>query len=611
MINPANLLPMTDHAPIEHYGIVGDCRTAALVSRAGSIDWLCLPHYSSPSIFAHLLDRARGGRFSIRPSGAFKSRRKYLGPSSVLETGFETDSGTARLIDVVPIVDGLAALNPMREILRIIEGASGEVDFAIELDPRPDYGRREPRLKHGRQLGWSYLWSNEVLAVRSDIDLARAGCVLHGSVRVRAGERRYLSLCYVQGDLAVLSLLGADADRRLDRTLDWWRSWSDVCSYAGPYKAAVLRSALTLKLLSFVLSGAIIAAPTTSLPEAIGGERNWDYRYCWLRDAGLTMQAFVGLGFRAEARAFLNWLLHATRLTWPELQVVYDVYGRTRLQEQELAHFEGYRGSRPVRIGNGAHKQLQLDIYGEVVFAADVYAAAGGTFEPVERRMLAGFGEVVCKRWRQADQGIWEIRGEPRHYTFSKVMCWVALDRLLELDDKGVLSLGSSAARFRREKEAIAETIERRGFNASIGSYTSELDGSTVDASLLQMPCVGYKGSDARRIASTYELISRRLGRNGLIDRYEHGYDGFSSREGTFGICTFWAIHNLACQNRLAEARRLFDHALSFANDLGLFAEEIDPDTGAALGNFPQAFTHVGLINAAIAIERAGNDRGC
>jgi GH15 family glucan-1,4-alpha-glucosidase len=611
MINCSDSARMPDHVPIEHYGVVGDCRMAALVSRTGSIDWLCLPHYSSPSIFAHLLDRERGGRFSIRPSGAFKSVREYLGPSCVLQTEFETNSGTARLIDVVPIIDGLATLNPMREILRIIEGVSGEVDFEVELDPRPNYGRSEPQLTYGRQLGWSYTWLNEVLAVRSDIDLVRAGRVLHGSVRVRAGERKYLSLCYAQGDLAVLSLTGADADRRLDRTLDWWRSWGEACSYTGPYKAAVLRSALTLKLLSFALSGAIIAAPTTSLPEAIGGDRNWDYRYCWLRDAGLTMQAFIGLGFRAEARAFLNWLLHATRLTWPELQVVYDVYGRTRLQEQELAHFEGYRGSRPVRIGNGAHTQLQLDIYGEVVFAADVYVAGGGTFEPVESRMLAGFGEVVCKQWRRADQGIWEIRGEPRHHTFSKVMCWVALDRLLALGDKGVLSLGASAARFRREKEAIAETIESRGFNAEIGSYTSELDGSMVDASLLQMPCVGYKPGDPRRIASTYELISQRLGRNGLLDRYQHGHDGFSSREGTFGICTFWAIHNLACQNRLAEARRLFDHALSFANDLGLFAEQIDPDSGAALGNFPQAFTHVGLINAAMAVATAEKDRGC
>jgi GH15 family glucan-1,4-alpha-glucosidase len=267
---------MPAHVPIEDYGIIGDCRTAALVSRAGSIDWLCLPNYSSPSIFAHLLDRRRGGRFSIRPSAPFESERKYLGQSSVLEFEFETSSGAARLIDVVPIIDGLTTLNPMREILRIIEGISGEVAFEIVLDPRPDYGRTEPRLKHGRQLGWSYVWSNEVLTVRSDIDLDRAGRALHGSVRVRAGERKYVSLSYVQSDPAVLSLLGTHADQRLERTLEWWRGWSSVCSYTGPYQEAVLRSALTLKLLSFALSGAIIAAPTTSLPEAIGGERNWD-----------------------------------------------------------------------------------------------------------------------------------------------------------------------------------------------------------------------------------------------------------------------------------------------------------------------------------------------
>jgi GH15 family glucan-1,4-alpha-glucosidase len=460
-------------------------------------------------------------------------------------------------------------------------------------------------LKSASTHSWRYSWSNELLNVRSETDLERAGHALHTTIRIRAGDRVRVSLSFVKADIGVLSLLGHEADERLTHTEKWWRDWASRCSYHGPYNEAVLRSAVTLKLLTFSLSGAIIAAPTTSLPEAIGGERNWDYRYCWLRDAGMTMQALVGLGFHEEARSFLSWLLHATRLTWPELQVVYDVYGRTRLREKELGHFEGYRGSKPVRIGNDAYEQQQFDVYGEVALAADAYVEAGGSLEPDECRMLAGFGKVVCQKWRGADYGIWEMRDKPRHYTFSKLMCWLALDRLLKLDEKRVLALRSSADLFRRERQAIAETIEQNGFNADIASYTSELDGAHVDASLLLMPCVGYRPADDPRIVSTYERIWQRLGRDGLLYRYEHGYDRLGSREGTFGICSFWAAQHLASRGDTREAKRLFERVQSFANDLGLFGEEIDPESGAALGNFPQAFTHVGLINAAVAIEQA------
>jgi GH15 family glucan-1,4-alpha-glucosidase len=590
---------------IEDYGVIGDCRTAVLISRAGSVGWLCLPDFSSPSVFADILDRSVAGQFSIKPHGEFKTTRRYVDKTLVLETTFEGSQGAVRLTDVVPVLDGAESLQPMREILRIMEGLSGELDLEICVEPRPNYGRTKPQTRDRGRLGWSYSWSNELLSVRSDVPLSRAGEALQASVRIRAGERVCLSLCYVKADLGVLPLLGRDAAERLERTIKWWQGWSDRCTYDGPYKNAVLRSALTLKLLNFSISGAIVAAPTTSLPEAVGGERNWDYRYCWLRDAGLTMQAFIGLGCHGEARAFLSWLLHATRLTWPELQVVYDVYGLTRLQEGELAHFEGYRGSRPVRIGNGAYSQQQLDVYGEVVFAADAYVNGGGTLEPVECRMLEGFGKVVVKKWREADHGIWEVRGEPKQYTFSKLMCWLALDRLLDLHEKGALALGKLAEQFRQEREAIADVIEQQGFNAEIGSYVGELGGSAVDASLLLMPCVGYKQADDPRIVSTYRRISQRLGRNGLLYRYERGSDSLGSEEGAFGICSFWAVHHLACRGDLNEAKRLFEHVLSFANDLGLFAEEIDPDTGAALGNFPQAFTHVGLINAAIAMEQA------
>jgi GH15 family glucan-1,4-alpha-glucosidase len=591
--------------PIHDYALIGDCRTAALVSRSGSIDWLCLPHYSSPSIFAHLLDARRGGRFSIHPIGPFRTRRHYLGETPALATEFHTDSGSVRLIDALPVVDGLQGPQPTREILRLVEGMSGEVDMDIHIEPRPDYARGKATIRHGPRLGWRYGWSNEFLAVRMDADLERKGDALRGRMRVHAGQRSYVSLCYSQADPGVLSLLGDAADQRLENSIKWWRDWSRNCSYGGPYRDAVLRSALTLKLLSFCLSGAIVAAPTTSLPEALGGERNWDYRYCWLRDAGLTMQALVGLGFHKEARQFLHWLLHATGLTWPELQIMYDVYGLTRLRETELHHLAGYRGSTPVRIGNGAYLQRQLDVYGEVVFAADAFVAGGGMLEPVERRMLAGIGRVVCRQWREPDHSIWEMRGEPRHHTFSKMMCWLALDRLLALDRKDAISLGPLAEPFRRERQAIAEAIEQRGFNRQIASYASELGGDRVDATLMLMACFGYKPANDPRVVSTYERIWQRLGRNGLLDRYERGIDGLGGDEGTFGICSFWGAHHLACRGDVVEAKKLFEHVLSFANDVGLFAEEIHPETGDALGNFPQAFTHIGLINAALAIEQA------
>jgi len=594
------------YPPIEHYAIIGDCRTAALVSRDGSIDWLCLPDFSAPSVFASVLDRERGGRFSIRPVEEFSVKRRYLGFSPVLETTFQTNSGTVRILDALPVIDGLDSLNPMREILRIAEGVAGEVELAIRLDPRPGYGRHRPMPKRRGRLGWCYSWFDELLLVQAEVELHCQDSALNGSVRIKAGERSCLSLAYVKGDPGIILPLGGAAAERVDRTVVWWRSWTDACSYGGPHREAVLRSAVTLKLLSFALSGAIIAAPTTSLPEAIGGERNWDYRYCWLRDAGLTMAALTELGFHDEARAFLSWLLHATRLTWPKLCVLYDVYGRTNLAEQCLDQLEGYRRSRPVRIGNGAYTQLQLDAYGQVVLAAHAFHAGGGRLESVEGRMLAGLGTVIAECWRESDHGIWEIADPRRHYTFSKVMCWVAFDCLLRLHEQGAIRLRQRHAEsFRRERQAVAEMIEARGYHAASRSYASELDGSDVDASLLLLPSLHYKDATDPRMVSTYKRICERLGRDGLLYRYEEGYDRLGSREGAFGICGFWAIENLARRGQVDEAVRAFEHMLAFANDLGLFGEEIDSETGAALGNFPQAFTHAGLINAALAIEKA------
>lgn len=605
--------PLRDAAAepkISDYAIIGDCRTAALVSKSGSIDWLCLPDFSSPSVLATLIDPGRGGSFLVRPCKPFTATRRYLPNTAVIETTFETATGAAKLLDFFPVSDGISPMGPMREVLRIIEGISGIIELGCAIDVKPNYGRTAPRLQHRGKLGWFWSWRNEVLVLRSDAAMAPAERGLAGSVTLGPGERRYLSLSYTRGDPAVLPLLGRSADQRLACAVAWWQDWAQRCTYHGPYREQVVRSAITLQLLTYCLSGAIVAAPTTSLPESIGGDRNWDYRYCWLRDAGLTNNAMVNIGYSVEARSFLGWMLHATRLTWPELRIVYDLVGRTDLEEFVLPQLAGYRGSRPVRIGNGAYDQRQLDVYGEVAMAADAVVRGGCNIDSVEARMLAGFGEVVCRQWQEPDSGMWEIRGPRRHYTFSKVMCWTAMDRLLKLHDRGAIYLGSSADRFRRVRHAIGEAIETRGFNQELGSYTAEFDSDKVDAALLLMSCIGYNKASDPRMISTYALIHQRLARNGLLYRYEPAYDGFDSEEAAFGICSFWAVDNLAKRGDVAAAERAFEHLLGFANDVGLFAEEIDVATGEAIGNFPQAFTHVGLINGALAIEEARQEAG-
>jgi GH15 family glucan-1,4-alpha-glucosidase len=595
---------------IDDYAIIGDCRMAALISRDGSLDWLCLPHFSGPSVFAALLDPTRGGRFAVQPRGRFRTTRRYLGPSPVLETRFESADGVARLTDLVPLVSDDGGLQPMREVLRVLDGVSGSCAFELVIAPRPDYARMQVRASNRGALGWAFTWADEILVLNTSVPLEAEcdGNTLCARLAVAAGEKVYISLVYAKGDLAVLSPLGDRAEERLRVTLKWWRDWTSRCAYHGRYRDAVLRSAVTLKLLTYVLSGAVIAAPTTSLPEAIGAGRNWDYRYCWLRDATLTMRAFTGLGYRDEAEAFLRWLLHATRLTWPELQVLYDIYGRTDVKEETLDHLCGYRGSRPVRIGNGAHAQTQLDVYGEVVSAALDFAESGGCLEADEARLLGGFGRTVVAQWRDPDHGIWEVRGPKRHYTFSKVMCWSALDSLLKLQARGAVRVDADL--LRRERDAIMAAIEAYGYNESIGSYVGTFGGDRVDAALLLMGCLGYKDPRDPRMRSTFARIHERLGRNGLLYRYERGYDDLEAGEGAFGICSFWAIDNLAERGDVEAAGHAFEHVMSHANDLGLFAEEIDPVTGAALGNFPQAFTHVGVINAALGIAQAEKGRG-
>jgi GH15 family glucan-1,4-alpha-glucosidase len=585
---------------IGDYAMIGDCRTAALVSRDGSLDWLCLPRFDSPSLFAALLDPAEGGRFRVSPVGEFRSTRRYLGDTPVLETTFRTDTGTGRLVDLMPAIaeeHRHRELWPDHEVLRMLECTDGELEMEIVWEPRPDYGRARPRISDRGQLGFCQEYRATLAALKSELDLQLADDrrSVQGRARLRAGERKFLSFTFAHRRPLILPRLGRYAWERVERSIRWWEGWSGSCRYAGEYRDAVMRSAITLKLMTYAPSGAVVAAPTTSLPERVGGVRNWDYRYCWLRDASLTLQALHDLGYSLEAEAFLSWLLYTTRITWPELQVVYDVFGETHLHEHELSHLRGYRGSRPLRVGNAAEGQLQMDTYGELIDAVYEFVSRGGRLDRATSRLLVGLGRTVCDRWRDADEGIWEIRGRRRHHTFSKVMCWVALDRLLRLDQEGHLKVPVN--RFAAERDSLREEIEEHGYVERLGSYVAGYDLEDVDASLLLLARYGYVGPTEPRMVGTYEQVMRRLGREGLLYRYLSDHDGLPPGEGAFEY--------LARRGSVAEARSSFERLLSFGNDVGLFAEEIDPDSGEALGNFPQAFTHVGLIDAALTLDGA------
>jgi GH15 family glucan-1,4-alpha-glucosidase len=593
---------------IKDYALIGDCRIAALVSRDGAIEWLCLPHFSGDSVFAAILDRRAGGHFVIRPTQAYRVHRQYVPGSNVLETTFTTDGGEVRVSDCVPVVtDSQFAddLQPQRELLRGVEGIAGEVEMQVEFVPRPAYGQRSARVRPRGALGWQCMFGNQVLNLHANFPLTlHSGDRLLGSAMVKAGDRYDVSLTYARSDINVIVPVGEESRRRREATVRWWRDWGAQSTYHGPYRDQVERSILTLKLLTYSLSGALIAGPTTSLPGKIGGVRNWDYRFCWIRDAAMTLRSFIDLGFIAEGEAFLGWMLHATRRTWPRLRVAYDVYGETHLREREFAGLAGYRDSRPVRIGNAAGEQRQLDVYGEVIAAAYEYVLRGGRLDRSEARLLLGFGNVICSEWRRPDQGIWEARDAPRHYTHSKLMCWVGLDRLLQMTQADILD--APVQRFASERDAVAEFIETRCFDPDAGTFVTAAECNEVDASILLLARHGFVDATDPRMRATYDRVQKELGAGALLFRFPYGFDDFlPPGEGAFLITSFWAVEYLVLAGEIAAARERFEALLRYGNDLGLFAEEADPETGMALGNFPQAFSHTGLINAALLLAEA------
>lgn len=598
----ADLIP--DPWPkISDYAIIGDCRSAALVSHRGSIEWLCWPRFDSPSIFAAILDRDCGGSWTIAPASdeVLRVSREYEPCTNILRTTFHCRQGVAVLTDLMPVASEQAkrsVLTPDHEIIRHLHCTQGEVQFDFYFHPRANYGVSDVKLRRVGALGVRFDVGPGAYWLRSSVPLDLHPGIASATLRLTQGDHAEFSLTYGEESPQVLPPLGVWTHQRISESIDWWKLWSSRAKYDGPQREAVLRSALTLKLLTYAPSGAIIAAPTASLPERIGGDLNWDYRFCWLRDASLTVRALLGLGYNEEAESFLSWLLHATRLTQPELRIVYSVFGGNAMKEYELERLTGYRRSRPVRIGNAARDQVQLDVYGEVLDAAAQIAYSDGAFDRGTQKVLVDIGKHVASHWDQPDQGIWEPREHPENHTHSRVLCWTALDRLVTLANRGLLPK-APLDDFKRERDCIAAQVKDKAWNPLLNSYVSTLGGKELDASLLLLSYYGFEAADSDRMRATYSAIRQQLraGKN-LLYRYING-----PHEGSFGICSFWEVEYLALGGgSLEEAIGLFEELLRYRNDVGLFAEEIDPRSGAALGNFPQAFTHVGLISAALSI---------
>ncbi|HEX5567229.1 MAG TPA: glycoside hydrolase family 15 protein [Streptomyces sp.] len=588
------------YAELRDYAVVGDGRSAALIALDGSVDWLAWPDLDSPTLFAAVLDHARGGRFTLRPDVPHTAARRYLPGTNVLETTFTTADGTVRLTDALTLPD--ASLSPSRELVRRVEGLAGSVPMRWSVQPRFGYGARAPRPAHraGVPVATS---GTDAVAVRA-WDAGRPRCTadsVTARFRAEAGTRALIALSYAHQEPLVLPAR-AECEARLDRTVATWRRWADGRTYAGPWREAVLRSALALKLLVFAPSGAVAAAATCSLPEGIGGERNWDYRFSWIRDSVFTLDAFLGLGCAQEATGYFWWLMHASQLTHPRLRVLYRLDGGARAPERTLP-LSGYRGSAPVRVGNAAAEQLQLDTYGELLQTAWLNATAGGRFDADIARRLAETADFVCGLWRRPDAGIWEVRSAPEHFTQSKMMCWVALDRALDLARRRLIP-GRHEARWRRERQAVAAFVDTRCFSPRLNSYVRSTDSDDLDAGLLLGLLHGYRPPGDPRTRGTVDAVQRLLRNGPYVSRYL-GSDGLPGDEGAFLACSFWLAEALARCGRADEAVRLMEQLIALANDVGLYSEEIDPATGAFLGNLPQGLTHLALISAARAVGEA------
>jgi GH15 family glucan-1,4-alpha-glucosidase len=577
--------------PIEDYGLIGDTHTAALVGRNGSIDWLCLPRFDSGACFAALLGEARHGRWIISPATPSPATsRRYRPHTLILETDFETAGGAVRVIDFMTPRSG----EP--DVIRIVEGVRGEVPMEMELVIRFDYGSIVPWVRtidgHLQAVA-----GPDALSLWTTVPTHGKDLTTRAAFVVREGEQIPFLLMWYPSHTKPPEPF--DAVEALHETEQWWRDWSDRSTYTGPWREQVERSLITIKALTYAPTGGIVAAPTTSLPEKIGGVRNWDYRYCWLRDATYSLYALMIGGYTDEAIAWRDWLLRAVAGDPSTLHIMYGLEGSRRLPELELPWLPGYEGSRPVRIGNAAVDQLQLDVYGEVMDALHLSRRAGIEPDAASWALQRALVTFLEQAWSQPDEGIWEVRGPRRHFTHSKVMAWVAFDRAVKAVER--YGLKGPVDRWRELRAQVHREVCQRGFDADRNTFTQYFGSHGLDASLLMMPLVGFLPADDARVIGTVQAVERHLLHNGFVQRYqtfEH-VDGLPPGEGAFLACTFWLADNYELQGRHREAHDLFDRLLALCNDLGLLAEEYDPDLGRQLGNFPQAFSHVMLVNTA------------
>ena len=589
------------YAPIREYAAIGDGRTVALVARDGSVDWLCLPDVDSASVFGRLLDAEGGGSFQLEPAVPYRAERAYQHHSNVLETTFSTADGRVRLTDAMTLTD-ISRISPMRELVRKVEALAGTVPLRWRFEPRFGYGLVDTHVeqRHGRW--FAHAGADAVVLGLCDAgegDFRDGG--IEGELRLAEGQSALFSLAGASREPAVIPGR-ADSERRLERTERFWPQWVGRAAYEGAWRDAVTRSALVLKLLTFAPSGAIVAAPTTSLPEWIGGDRNWDYRFTWLRDASWTLDAMLRLGFHDEAHAFFWWLMHASRLTQPKLQILYKLDGSVHTDEQELDHLAGYRGSYPVRVGNGARDQEQLDLYGAVLEAIWLYGKEMGRLDGDTGKEVARIADYVAKHWRDRDNGIWEVRDERAHYIQSKGLCWVALDRACALAHEGLIP--DRHHDWRHAADEVMAFVDDEGWDDGLQSYVRAPDMRELDASLLTLALLGFHHPREERIQGTIAAVERELREGPYVYRYRGG-DGLSGKEGAFLTCSFWLVDAFARSGRLDDANALMEELVGLANDVGLYPEEIDPLTNEFLGNFPQGLTHLALINAAVSIADA------
>jgi GH15 family glucan-1,4-alpha-glucosidase len=588
------------YAPLREYAVIGDGRTAALVARDGAIDWLPLPDLDSPSVFAAILDSERGGRFELAPERPYRVQRRYVPDTNALETTFRTGGGVVRVTDALTLPD--ERLYPFRELQRRVEGVAGRVTLRWRVEPR--FGYADVPTRFGSRHGYPFATAGDdaiaLLLFGAGVP-ALATDHWSGTFEATDGSTAVLALSFAHQEPLVLPTRD-ELDARFSATCTTWRRWAGNRSYAGPWREAVIRSALALKLLVFAPSGAIAAAATAALPEQIGGRRNWDYRYSWIRDSAFAIDAFLQLGCPAEAEAYFWWLMHASQLTAPRLQVLYRLDGGIHITERELP-LAGYRGSRPVNVGNGAAGQLQLDTYGELLQTAWLYARAGNRIDRDIGRRLAGLADFVCANWRRPDAGIWEVRSEPVHFTQSKMMCAIALERAAALADDSLVPR-KNVTHWRAEAAAVRDFVDTHCWSESRRSYARFAGSDELDASLLLAALHRYSDPQDERLRATIDAIGRELRSGPFVRRYT-GEDGLPGSEGAFLACSFWLVETLARAGRHDEANELMRELVGLANDVGLYSEEVDPASGAFLGNMPQALSHLALISAAVALGEA------